>query len=190
MVDPGVTPFDLSLEQCETTQGLSGSLEYSLDLFERETATRLLNWYHRLLEAVVADPDASIENVQLLTQAELNQVLRDWNATALDLPFETCLHRLFEEQAARSPDAIAVTLPDVEADGSVTAGELTYAELNRRANRLAHHLRPRGRSRPAGGRSRRAFAGNGRCDVGRYEVGRGLFADRPGDPRGAAEGLA
>ena len=144
VVDPGVTPFDLSLELWETTNGLSGSLEYSLDLFERETATRLLNRYRRLLEAVVADPDAPIEDVQLLTQVEQDQVLRDWNATELDLPFETCLHRLFEEQAVRSADAIAVTLPDVDADGSVKAGELTYAELNRRANRLARHLRALG----------------------------------------------
>ncbi len=143
-VDPGVTPVDLSIELRETTEGLSCSLDYSLDLFECETAHRLVQWYRILLEAVAADPDRPIDDLELLTQVEREQVLRDWNATTLDLLFETCVHRLFEEQAARSPDALAVTLPDVEGDGTVAFSGLTYAELNRRANRLAHHLRALG----------------------------------------------
>ena len=184
VVDPGVTPFDLSLDLWETRNGLGCSLDYSLDLFEQETASRLLDRYRVLLEAAVADPDRPIEDVQLLYQVERNHVLHDWNATALDLPFETCLHRLFEEQAARSPNAVAVALPDVDGDGSVQAGELTYDELNRRANRLGHHLRgPRGRPRRAGGGDCGAFPGNGRHAARRIEVGRGLPADRPRDDR-------
>jgi amino acid adenylation domain-containing protein len=141
VVDPGLTPFELALELWETRAGLACSLDYSLDLFERQTASRLVDRYRALLKAVVADPDQPIEDVPLFTDLERDQVLRGWNATALDLPFETCLHRLFEDQCARTPEAVAVVLPDVDGGGSTLPGELSYAELNRRANRLAHHLR-------------------------------------------------
>ena len=144
VVDPGVTPFDLSVDLWETPDGLGCSLDYSLDLFEMETASRLLDRFRNLLEAVAKNPDQPIDDVPLLTSVERNQVLRTWNATALELPFETCLHRLFEEQCKRTPEAIAVILPEVDADVRDRAGDLSYATLNSRANRLAHHLRSSG----------------------------------------------
>ncbi len=88
-VDPGVTSVDLSIELRETTEGLCCSLDYSLDLFDCETARRLVQWYRILLEAVAADPHRPIDDLELLTRVERNQVLCDWNATTLDLPFET-----------------------------------------------------------------------------------------------------
>ena len=90
------------------------------------------------------EPDRSIDKLQLLRPLERGQVLHDWNATGVNLPFETCLHRLFEEQVVRTPDAIAVTMPDVAGDDGRRAGNVTYAELNRRANRLANRLRTLG----------------------------------------------
>ena len=146
-VDPGVTPFDLSLELWESANGMNCSLDFSLDLFDRATARRLVDRYRLLLEAVAAGPGRPIEDFPLMAPVERVQVLNDWNATAVDLPFETCLHRLFEEQAARTPEAIAVAMPDVDGGNEVEARAPSYGELNRRANRLAHHLRGLGAGR-------------------------------------------
>ena len=89
----------------------------------------------RLLEGMVADDARAVDRLPLLSDAERHQLLVEWNATEADYPRDKCVHELFEAQAARTPDAIAVVHDDAR---------LTYAELNARANRLAHHLRTLG----------------------------------------------
>jgi amino acid adenylation domain-containing protein len=123
--------FDLTLLMHESSEGLAGRLEYSTDLFDAATATRLLRHFQVLLEGVVADPARPISKLPLLTESERRQILVEWNETAADYPRDRCIHELFEEQVQNTPDAAAVVCEDQS---------LTYGELNRRANRLAHHL--------------------------------------------------
>ncbi|HEX9936884.1 MAG TPA: amino acid adenylation domain-containing protein, partial [Longimicrobium sp.] len=111
------------------------ALEYATDLFEPATAQRMLAHLERVLEQVAADPDARLSQLELLGGAERALVLEEWNRTTAEYPAELCIHELFEAQAARTPDAVAVLLE---------GRELTYAVLNARANRLAHHLRALG----------------------------------------------
>ena len=88
-----------------------------------------------MLEGIVANPDARIGELPLLTQAERHQLLVEWNQTEVDYPRDKCVHQLFEEQALRTPDAIAVVFEDQQ---------LTYRELNERANQLARYLQRQG----------------------------------------------
>ncbi|HEU4881353.1 MAG TPA: amino acid adenylation domain-containing protein, partial [Longimicrobium sp.] len=127
--------FDLSLTLTATTRGLRGALNYSTDLFERGTIERMLGHLERVLEQVAADADVRISRLELLGDAERALVLQAWNRTEGEYPAEACLHQVFERQAARTPDAVAAVFEDAS---------LTYAQLNARANRLAHHLRGRG----------------------------------------------
>ena len=123
--------FDLSLHLLETPEGLAGAFEYSTDLFEASTIERLGVWLERLLDQVVSDPDRALGELDLLDTAERFQLLEEWNATARAYPADKCIHELLEEQAARTPEAVAVVFEDQV---------LTYGELNRRANQLAHCL--------------------------------------------------
>ncbi|HEX2209622.1 MAG TPA: amino acid adenylation domain-containing protein, partial [Longimicrobium sp.] len=112
-------------------QGLEGVLQYSTDLFDRATVRRMLDHLRRLLEQVSADADLPVSRLDLLTDAEREVVTGGWNRTEAAYDADACIHTLFEAQAARTPDAVAVT------GGGIS---FTYAELNARANRLAHHL--------------------------------------------------
>ncbi|MDH3438906.1 MAG: amino acid adenylation domain-containing protein, partial [Betaproteobacteria bacterium] len=103
---------------------------YSTDLFDAATIRRMLVHYERLLEGVVADPECRLSHLPLLSDAERNQLLVEWNDTANAFP-RKCVHELFEEQVACTPEATAV-----EYEGR----KLSYRELNTRANQLAHHL--------------------------------------------------
>jgi amino acid adenylation domain-containing protein len=127
--------FDLSLFAFEFTDRLSLGLSYSTDLFDAATAERMVAQYARLLEQIVARPDRRISGLELLSAEEHVQVVAEWNRTATAYPRERCVHELFAEQAALTPDARAL-------DGD--SGALTYAELDARSNRLAHLLRARG----------------------------------------------
>ncbi|MFL5357614.1 amino acid adenylation domain-containing protein, partial [Archangium sp.] len=127
--------FDLGLTLSETAEGFAGSLEYSTDLFEPSTITRLVGHLHTLLQAIVVDPGQRLSELPLLTAEERQEVLVEWNATASEYPKDSCIHELFEAQAALRPDAIAVEF------GSQ---RLTYRQLDERANQLAHLLRRRG----------------------------------------------
>jgi amino acid adenylation domain-containing protein len=133
--DMEIAKFDLSLTLSATPQGLHGELNYATDLFERGTVERMLGHLARVLEQVAADADVRLSRLELLGEAERGLVLEAWNRTAAEVPADLCIHQLFEAQADRTPDSVAVRF---EADS------LTYAELNARANRLAHHLRGRG----------------------------------------------
>ena len=124
--------FDLSLRVEEIAGHLHAAFEYSTDLFDAPTIERLAGCWRTLLEVIVADPGMAITRLPLLTPAQRHQVTTAWNATAQDYPRDTCVHTLFEAQAACTPDAVAVEF---------MTRQLTYREVNSRANQLAHHLR-------------------------------------------------
>jgi amino acid adenylation domain-containing protein len=133
---PHVTAkFDLLLSLGEEDGQLVGVVEYATSLFERSTVERWMGYLRAVLEAMAADDGQSVDRFLILSEAERRQVLREWNATDASYPREACVHELFEAQAVRTPGAVAV----------VFEGErVTYAQLNARANRLAHHLRALG----------------------------------------------
>ena len=123
--------FDLSLELEDRPDALAGCFEYRTDLFEEATIHRLLGYWQTLLAGIVAHPDQRLSALPLLTDAERHQLLVDWNATWTNSPMEQCIHQMVEAQVERTPDAVALVFE---------AQELTYRELNVRANQLAHHL--------------------------------------------------
>ncbi|HEX8115912.1 MAG TPA: amino acid adenylation domain-containing protein, partial [Pyrinomonadaceae bacterium] len=130
--DTGAAKFDLLLTADLTEQGLDCTLEYRSELFEAGTAARMLGHFARLLEGVAADSTRRLCEFELLGEEERHRQLVEFNDTAADYPRGVCLHQLFERQAERTPDAVALAYEDTR---------LTYAELNARANRLARRLR-------------------------------------------------
>ncbi|MEG4999076.1 amino acid adenylation domain-containing protein [Microcoleus sp. B4-D4] len=130
-VDTGAAKFDLYLELDERPSGIIGRLEYNTDLFDAATITRMLGNFQTLLESIVANPEQKISELPLLTEFERQQ-LAAWNHTETDYRKDACIHQLFEEQVELTPDAIALVFEDEQ---------LTYQELNQRANQLAYHLR-------------------------------------------------
>lgn len=134
-MDSGMTPFDLTLSMMETAQGLIGKLTYNCDLFEPETIVRMAGHYQILLNRIVAYPQQRISQLPLLTQAEYHQITVEWNDTQIEYPQGLCLHQWFEAQVQRTPDAIAVIFTDQQ---------LSYRDLNARANQLAHFLQRQG----------------------------------------------
>jgi len=127
--------FDLTLAMVNTDDGLKGVWEYNTDLFESSTIERLSGHFLNLLGGIVANPQARISQLPLLTESETNQLLIEWNNTQVDYPEYKCIHQLFEEQVKRTPDAVAVVCSEQK---------LTYNELNCRANQLAHYLQKLG----------------------------------------------
>ncbi len=134
-VSNGASSFDLFVEFSEHPQGLAGRCVYSTDLFDHTTIQNLLRRFETLLAGALANPDIPISRIPLLDDAERQLILVEWNRSDAEFPGERCVHELFEEQARKTPDAVAVMFEDAS---------LSYAELNRRANQLAHHLRELG----------------------------------------------
>jgi amino acid adenylation domain-containing protein len=129
-----IAKFDLTMALQEEGETIQGELEYNTDLFDEATMQRLLGHYLQLLTEVLRDASQPVLGIPLLTAGELRQRC-SWNATEVDFPRDLCLQNLFEEQAVRTPQAIAVRFEDQD---------LRYAELNARANQVAHYLRARG----------------------------------------------
>jgi amino acid adenylation domain-containing protein len=129
-VDTGTAKLDLNVDLEETAQGMIGRVEYSTDLFDAATITRMLGHFQTLLEGIAANPALPLSQLPLLTADEQQQI-QLWNDTAADYPLNACIHHLFESQVEKTPDAIAVVFENQQ---------LTYRELNTRANQLAHHL--------------------------------------------------
>ncbi len=123
--------LDLVMLVIETTESLAASIRFNADLFDAATIARMAGHFHVLLESVIRDPAAAIGDLDILTGAERQQLLVEFNATKSDYPKGKCLHQLFEEQVQRTPDGVAVVFEEQH---------LTYAQLNARANQLAHHL--------------------------------------------------
>ncbi len=130
-IDTATTKFDLTLSMSNSEQGLVGSLEYNTDLFNADTISRMVGHFQTLLEGVVADPSQRLADLPLLTPAERQQLLVEWNHTQVDYPKNVCIHELFAAQVERTPDAVALVFE---------SQQLTYQQLNRQANQLAHYL--------------------------------------------------
>ncbi|HEV2859768.1 MAG TPA: amino acid adenylation domain-containing protein, partial [Pyrinomonadaceae bacterium] len=129
--DTEAAQFDLALEVTETREGLKTLWRYNRDLFDAAMIAGMAEQFRALLEAVAADGRACLADLPLLTESESRRLLSELNETATDYPRGACIHELFERRAGETPDAVAL----------IFGGErLTYAELNGRANRLAHHL--------------------------------------------------
>ncbi|HEY0684527.1 MAG TPA: amino acid adenylation domain-containing protein, partial [Steroidobacter sp.] len=127
--------YDLLFQATETAQGLALAIDYDIDLFEAATIVRMADHLGRLLKGIAADPQTPIHSLPILSADEQRHLLHTLNATQAVYPQQNCLHELFEAQVAKTPNYTAV----------VFEGErLTYAELNDRANRLAHYLREGG----------------------------------------------
>ena len=130
-IETGTAKFDLHLELQDRPEGLRCCFEYSTDLFDEATIARMAGHWQTFLEGAAHHPEQHLSDLPLLTQAERHQLLIDWNATATDYPEDQCVHRLFEAQVERTPDAVALIFAEQQ---------MTYQELNRRSNQLAHHL--------------------------------------------------
>ncbi len=126
--------FDLTLFLEQTSNGLVGKWVYNTDLFDADTIERMNGHFQTMLVGIVAQPQQPISELPLLTAKERQQYL-EWNNTQTDYPLDKCIHQLFEEQVKRTPDAVAVVFEQQQ---------LTYWELNSRANQLAHYLRTLG----------------------------------------------
>ncbi|NEQ79118.1 MAG: amino acid adenylation domain-containing protein, partial [Moorea sp. SIO2I5] len=130
-----IAKFDLTLSISETSQGLVGEWEYNTDLFEGSTIERMAAHFQNLLSAIVENPQLSVAELPLLSEAQRHQLLVEWNQTQADYPKDICIHQLFEAQVEKTPDAVAVVFEEQQ---------LTYRELNQRANQLAHYLKKLG----------------------------------------------
>lgn len=129
------TKFDLTVVVWEEGDELGGLLEYNTDFFEKASITRMMRHFQTLLEGIVTDPAECIWELPLLTQTERRQLLEEWNATQSVQSEVICIHQLFEAQVSRTPEAVALVFQDKQ---------LTYHELNERANQLARHLQQQG----------------------------------------------
>ncbi|MCL6753071.1 amino acid adenylation domain-containing protein [Nostoc sp. CCCryo 231-06] len=127
----GTSKFDLTLFMEDSEQGLIATCEYNTDLFKADTVTQMLGHFQTLLERIVSDPQQRISDLQLLAPSEIQQLLVEWNNTKTDYPQDKCIHQLFEAQVEKTPSDIAVIFEN---------RQLTYRELNNRANQLAHYL--------------------------------------------------
>jgi amino acid adenylation domain-containing protein/FkbH-like protein len=127
----GTSMFDMSWFAIEVPEGLLVRAEYSTDLFEKQTMTRALGHFRKLLESAVAQPEQRISQLAMLTEEERQQVLVKFNATQADFPAGLCIHNLLEQTAKRVPDATALICGDARS---------SYRELNEYANQIAHHL--------------------------------------------------
>ena len=129
--DPLAMDVDLHLQMVGRSEAFAAAFTYATDLFDATTIRRMAAHFEQLLEGIVDNPEESISRLPLLTDAERRQLLVEWSNTGTDYPREACIHQLFETQAARTPDAVAVAFENTQ---------FTYRKLNGRANQLAHYL--------------------------------------------------
>lgn len=133
-VKKGTSQFDFSLDISIDEEGLTGNIEYSTELFESATIVRMVEHFHTLLYGIVANPQAKLSELPLLSAAEKQQLF-EWNNTQNNFIESCSLHEKFEVQVEKTPDAVAVIFADES---------LTYRELNHRANQLANYLQKLG----------------------------------------------
>ncbi|WP_333465865.1 amino acid adenylation domain-containing protein [Microcoleus sp. T3_B1] len=126
--------FDLTLSMQEIDSELRGAFEYNANLFDAGTIARMAEHFQTLVEAIATNPDECVGQLPLLTAAEQHELLIEWNQTQTNYPHQ-CIHQLFEEQVEKTPNAVAVGFKNQQ---------LTYRELNHRANQLAHYLQKLG----------------------------------------------
>lgn len=131
-ISSGITKFDLSLTITESGDSLRASFSYNTGLFAAETIQRWLKHYEVLLHGLATYPDRRLSELPILTDHEKHQLLGAWNDTQRDYPKDKCIHELFAEQADSNPDAVALIDED---------RQLSFRELNQRANQVARHLK-------------------------------------------------
>ncbi|MEL7245425.1 MAG: condensation domain-containing protein, partial [Cyanobacteria bacterium J06573_2] len=129
--DSGSTKFDMTWHLVERNEGLLAVVEYSTDLFNRDTIARMLGHFQVLLKGIIDNPNQRLSELPILTEIERQQLLVEWNNTYTEYPFEQGIHKLFENQVEKTPDNIAVAFKEEK---------LTYKELNNKANQLAYYL--------------------------------------------------
>ena len=134
-VHTDTSKFDASLVVWDLGERMAASVEFAADLFDTATIDRMLGHFERLLDEALANPDAPVSSLTMLSREEEQRILVDWNETQADIREDACVDELFEEQVDRTPNGIAVVCGDTQ---------LTYRELDERANKLAHHLRSLG----------------------------------------------
>lgn len=139
-VDGGAI-FDLSCYLWDQGEELTATFAYNAELFNEDTIERMAGHLLTLAESAVADPGAPIGKLAMLRPEERKQLVETWNATTTEYPRNSSVHELFEAQVDATPDAIAVTVPQL--DGG-DARNVTYRELDRSANQLAHHMQSLG----------------------------------------------
>src|SRR6185503_15367658 len=134
-IDTGTAKFDLNMALLRGSEGVTGFIQYSAELFTEERIARMVGHYEQVLAAIARDAEQRISELPLLTAAERKQLVVDFNHEPVDYRSDQLVPQLFEEQVRRTPDALAV----------VHEGQqLTYVELNERANQLARYLREMG----------------------------------------------
>lgn len=127
----GVANYDLTLHVTESAEGLQLGWEYNTDLFEARTIARMATHFELLLTSLLRMPNENVFKAEMLSVQERHQLLVEWNDIEADYPKDKCIHELFEMQVAKSPESVALVFEDEE---------LTYQELNSKANQLAHYL--------------------------------------------------
>jgi amino acid adenylation domain-containing protein len=129
--DNGASRFDMTLALTELPDRLETLIEFNTDIFEHETIQRMLQHFRVLLEGIVANADLALCELPMLTDSETRQLLENWNNSDTPFPRDLDVHHLAEMTVERAPDSVGVSFGD---------SQLTFAELNGRANRLAHYL--------------------------------------------------
>lgn len=130
-----VAPFDLMMLATEAPDGIAVNIEYATDLFDAATITRMAGCYRTLLESIAVTPEQRVSELTILPETDRVQLVEGWNATAADYSAQACLHQLFEQQVEQTPEAVGVVGGEEQ---------LTYRQLNQRANQLAHFLQEQG----------------------------------------------
>jgi amino acid adenylation domain-containing protein len=144
-VETGISKFDLTLSMIELENVLEGIWEYNTDLFKPDTIQRMAGHFQTLLQGIVSNPDQKISELPILTEEEKHKILIEWNDTKADYPKDKCIHQLFEEQAEKTPEQIAIREVFRKTDeADYFYKEITYKELNKRSNQLAHYLKKKG----------------------------------------------
>ncbi|MCK4259562.1 MAG: non-ribosomal peptide synthase/polyketide synthase, partial [Halanaerobiales bacterium] len=130
-----ITKFDLTLSAAEMDEGTYFTLEYRTTLFKRDTITRMTKHYHNILQQIVRHPEVKLSEIKMISDEERIQLVEQFNMTKEEYPLDKTIHQLFEEQVERTPENIAVVYGDQQ---------LTYGELNKRANQIAQVLQTKG----------------------------------------------
>ncbi|MEM8677443.1 MAG: amino acid adenylation domain-containing protein, partial [Cyanobacteria bacterium P01_G01_bin.67] len=130
-----IAKFDMTIFLTETTEGIQGAIEYNSALYKSETIDRLTKHFQNLLNSIASNPTQPVSEIAYLDDAERKQIIEEFNQTEVDYPQDICLHQLFERQTELTPDAIALIYQQQQ---------LTYTELNNRANELANYLQSLG----------------------------------------------
>ena len=133
--EAGMAKFDLTLDLTEGEEGILGALKYSLDLYEEKTIRRMARHFEKVVEEIARDAEQKVREIVLISEEEKRQIIELWDRTEIEYARSACIHQLFEEQMEKNPEVVAVIC---EAD------QISYRELNRRANQLGHYLKKMG----------------------------------------------